>query len=206
MRHAMQPTPEIAIINANTLTCIGLRELIERMMPMAVVRTFNSFGQFVRDTPDMYVHYFISSQILLEHSAFFIERKAKTIVLANGAAGAPQLSHFHTLNIYQDEEHLVRALLQLQQSAHAHGKRLPADMQAAQSQDTDPNGLSHREIEVLVLIAKGLTNKEIADRLCIGTTTVISHRKNITEKLHVRSVSALAIYAVMNGYIEADRI
>ena len=195
MRHAMQPTPEIAIIDANTLTCIGLRELIERMMPMAVVRPFNSFGQFVRDTPDMYVHYFISSQILLEHSAFFIERKAKTIVLANGATGTPQLSHFHTLNIYQ-----------LQQSAHAHGKRLPADMQAAQSQDTDPNGLSHREIEVLVLIAKGLTNKEIADRLCIGTTTVISHRKNITEKLHVRSVSALAIYAVMNGYIEADRI
>ena len=125
MRHAMQPTPEIAIIDANTLTCIGLRELIERMMPVAVVRTFNSFGQFVRDTPDMYVHYFISSQILLEHSAFFIERKAKTIVLANGAAGTPQLSHFHTLNIYQDEEHLVRALLQLQQSAHAHGKASP---------------------------------------------------------------------------------
>ena len=86
----MQPTPEIAIIDANTLTCIGLRELIERMMPVAVVRTFNSFGQFVRDTPDMYVHYFISSQILLEHSAFFIERKAKTIVLANGAAGTPE--------------------------------------------------------------------------------------------------------------------
>ena len=48
----MQPTPEIAIIDANTLTCIGLRELIERMMPVAVVRTFNSFGQFVRATPD----------------------------------------------------------------------------------------------------------------------------------------------------------
>ena len=93
--------------------------------------------QFVCDTPDMYFHYFISSQVLLEHSPFFIDRKAKTIVLANGAAGTPQLSHFHTLNIYQDEEHLVRTLLQLQHSAHAHGKSLPADMPAAQSQDTD---------------------------------------------------------------------
>ena len=59
---------------------------------------------------------------------------------------------------------------------------------------------------MLVLIVRGLTNKEIADRLYISTTTVISHRKNIMEKLHMRSVSALTIYAVMNGYIEADRI
>ncbi len=200
----MQPAPEIAIIDANTLSCIGLRELIERMIPIAVVRTFNSFEQFVCDTPDMYFHYFISSQVLLEHSPFFIDRKAKTIVLTNGTAGAPQSSHFHTLNIYQDEDHMVRSLLLLQQSAHAHGKHLPGTRPA--TQESDPNGLSAREIEVLTLIVQGLTNKEIADRLCISTTTVISHRKNIMEKLHMRSVSALTIYAVMNGYIEADRI
>lgn len=93
----MKPSPEIAIIDANTLTCMGLRGLIERMMPMATVRTFNSFEQLVRDTPDMYFHYFISAQTLLEHSAFFIERKEKTIVLTNGTAGTPQTSHFHTL-------------------------------------------------------------------------------------------------------------
>ena len=66
--------------------------------------------------------------------------------------------------------------------------------------------LSIREIEVLILITKGLINKEIADKLHISLTTVISHRKNIMEKLNVRSVSGLTIYAVMNGYIEADRI
>ena len=56
----MTHKPEIAIIEANTLTCIGLRNLIERMMPFAVVRTFNTFEQFVCDTPDMYFHYLIS--------------------------------------------------------------------------------------------------------------------------------------------------
>ena len=66
--------------------------------------------------------------------------------------------------------------------------------------------LSSREIEVLVLITKGLINKEIADKLNISLTTVITHRKNITEKLGIKSVSGLTIYAVMNGYIEADRI
>ena len=66
--------------------------------------------------------------------------------------------------------------------------------------------LSAREIEVLVLITKGLINKEIADKLNISLTTVISHRKNITEKLGIKSVSGLTIYAVMQGYVEEDRI
>lgn len=206
----MNHAPEIAIIDANTLTCMGLREIIERMIPTATVRTFNSFEQLIRDTPDMYFHYFISAQILLEHSSFFIERKEKTIVLTNGAAGTPQTSHFHTLNIYRSEEHIVRSLLQLQQSAHAHGKHLPETQKMPETRNgtstEDPNGLSQREIEVLILIVMGLTNKEIAERLCISITTVISHRKNIMEKLNVRSVSGLTIYAVMNGYVEADRI
>ena len=53
---------------------------------------------------------------------------------------------------------------------------------------------------------RGMANKEIAEELNISITTVISHRKNIMEKLNIKSVSGLTIYAVMNGYIEADRI
>lgn len=66
--------------------------------------------------------------------------------------------------------------------------------------------LTAREIEVLRLVTKGLINKEIADKLHISLTTVISHRKNITEKLGIKSVSGLAIYAVMHGYVEADQV
>lgn len=66
--------------------------------------------------------------------------------------------------------------------------------------------LSAREIEVLTLIARGRINKEIADKLHISLTTVISHRKNITEKLGIKSVAGLTIYAVMHGYVEADSI
>ena len=49
-------------------------------------------------------------------------------------------------------------------------------------------------------------NKEIADKLNISLTTVISHRKKKKKKLGIKSVSGLTVYAVMNGYIEADRI
>ena len=59
---------------------------------------------------------------------------------------------------------------------------------------------------MLSLIVQGLINKEIADRLNIGLTTVITHRKNIMDKLGMKSVSALTIYAVMHGYVDISKI
>ena len=53
---------------------------------------------------------------------------------------------------------------------------------------------------------QGYINKEIADRLHIGLATVITHRKNIMEKLGMKSVSALTIYAVMHGYVDINKI
>ena len=161
------------------------------------------------DTPDMYVHYFISSQIYFEHTAFFLERKPKTIVLVNGET-VPQLSGMPTLNIYQDEQNLAKNILQLRQYGNQyrqnHGKPAPARHSDMAINTAAGHDLSSSEIEVLVLITKGLINKEIADKLNISLTTVISHRKNITEKLGIKSVSGLTIYAVMHGYVEADRI
>ena len=198
----MNHQPELAIVEANTLTSLGLKTILERMIPMAVIRTFHSFGELTDDTPDMYAHYFISAQIYVEHNAFFLPRKRKTIVLA-GDSHQFQLSGVPILNIYQAEEQLVKDILKLHQHAHHDGypvKDMPP------TPPTTGHELSAREIEVLVLITKGLINKEIADKLNIGLTTVITHRKNITEKLGIKSVSGLTIYAVMNGYVEADRI
>jgi len=66
--------------------------------------------------------------------------------------------------------------------------------------------LTDREIEVMSLIVQGYINKEIADKLNIGLTTVITHRKNIMDKLGMKSVSALTIYAVMHGYVDINKI
>ena len=85
---------------------------------------------------------------------------------------------------------------------HPHGEHLP--MMDANS--NMKNALTDRETEVLSLIAQGKINKEIADQLCIGLTTVITHRKNIQEKLGLKSVSALTIYAVTHGYVDINRI
>ena len=88
-------TPEIAIVDSNTLSCLGLQNLLEEIIPTAIIRSFRSFGELMDDTPDMYVHYFISSQIYFEHTAFFLERKPKTIVLVNGELDKENVVHIH---------------------------------------------------------------------------------------------------------------
>ena len=59
----MNYQPEIAIIEANTLTSLGLKGILEEMIPMATIRTFHHFSELMDDTPDRYAHYFISAQI-----------------------------------------------------------------------------------------------------------------------------------------------
>jgi len=66
--------------------------------------------------------------------------------------------------------------------------------------------LSERENEVLKQVAMGYTNQQIADRLFISKHTVISHRKNITSKLGIKTVSGLTVYAVLNNLIPKDQI
>lgn len=196
----MQFTPEIAIIEPNTLTALGLRTIMEELVPEIKIRVFSSFVQLTDDTPDMFVHYFVSAQIYFEHTAFFLDRMPKTIVLSVGEQ--PSLAGIPSLNVCLPQNMLVKSIMALRSYGckYAHAPELHAI-----PQDSD-HDLSPREIEVLVLVTKGLINKEIADRLNISLTTVISHRKNITEKLGIKSVSGLAIYAVMHGYVEAGSV
>lgn len=66
--------------------------------------------------------------------------------------------------------------------------------------------LSSREKNILKHIALGLTNKDIADQLFISIHTVVTHRKNITQKLGIKSVSGLTVYAILNNLISMDEI
>ena len=66
--------------------------------------------------------------------------------------------------------------------------------------------LSDREKEILVCVARGMLNKEIADQNNISIHTVISHRKNITRKIGIKTVAGLTVYAILNGLIDVNTI
>ena len=89
----------------------------------------------------------------------------------------------------------------MEQQAHGKGQHLPPIPPVFQQRI-----LTDREVEVMSLIVQGFINKEIAEKLCIGLATVVTHRKNIMEKLGLKSVSALTIYAVTHGYVDINKI
>jgi len=81
-------------------------------------------------------------------------------------------------------------------------ERLAADGSA----EVRSEPLSVREREIIVCVVKGMTNKEIADKLCISIHTVITHRRNIASKLQIHSAAGLTIYAIVNKLVELSEI
>ena len=189
----------IAILDPNTLAVLGLKSLIQQVMPVVAVDTFGEFAEMEANNPDDYVHYFVAMNTVLQHRDFFLQHRRKTIVLT--LTTSTQMSDFRCLCINVPEKQLVRSLLVMQQGGHPGGKNLPPLPEVLQRKI-----LTDRELEVLSLIVQGNINKEIADQLNIGLTTVITHRKNIMDKLGLKSVSALTIYAIMHGYVDINKI
>jgi len=81
---------------------------------------------------------------------------------------------------------------------------LPCSHQEKGKEERDD--LSDREIEILVSVAQGLLNKEIADKHNISINTVITHRKNITRKTGIKTVAGLTVYAILNGYVDINSV
>lgn len=186
--------PKFAIIDNSVLTCIGLADLLEMIMPGISIRTFLSVEELQEADPSSFAHMFVSAQMYIQHVNFFRELKPRPIVLTAGD-NMPQLANALTLNICQSEAGLIKDILSMR-NHRSRPEHVP--------QDESKAVLSTREMEVLVLIVKGFINKEIAEELSISLTTVISHRKNLMDKLGIRTVSGLTVYALLNGYVQVS--
>lgn len=195
----MQQIPKIAIVDPNTLAAIGLKGVLQNVMPIMTVDSFGTFAELEMNHPEEYVHFFVAMTIVLDNRDFFLNYRRRTIVLTTSVES--MMDGFHCLCINVPQKQLIRSLLSLQQSAHAHGRNLPPMPKVLQQKV-----LSDREIEVMNLIVQGFINKEIAEQLNIALSTVVTHRRNIMEKLGVKSVSALTIYAVTHGYVDISKI
>ncbi len=195
--------PEFAIVDANTLSAMGLKRLLDDIMPMAEISVFSSFEALVISQPERFIHYFVASGIFFEHAQYFIEQPRRSIVLVRGEA-YPHIAGLFTLNVCQDEKSLIKSLIRLQQRGREARKNNPVPEMRPTEMPASP--LSVREIEVAVLLAKGHINKEVADMLNISLNTVISHRKNIMEKLKAHSLADIIIHVVMSGLVSLEEL
>lgn len=174
----------IIISTRNTLEALGLRSILSEQFGIeAHICTSDNLKSLTATLePNLF---FIDSPTLLANMTFFLPRKTKTIVLTTTNDTTDDMQW---LNVNQKEEHIINAINNL----FSNNK---------QDDNGNNSTLSQREIEVLRLIASGRLNKEIAQELNISINTVLTHRKNITAKLGIKSISGLSFYAMMNGIV-----
>jgi len=97
------------------------------------------------------------------------------------------------VDIYDEAWTIPQKLIQIAETAEQKDEQTTGSVE-----------LSDREKTILIALAQGLTNKEIADKLYISTHTVISHRKNIVRKTGIKTVSGLTLYALFNNLTSPD--
>jgi len=131
-----------------------------------------------------------------EESRLFFDLKKQIIyiLVTDDTQNAPRKSKFNAiLNKNHSKEKIIPPLENIFTQEHGENNQ-------------NYSLLSERETEVLKLVALGYTNQAVADKLFISKHTVISHRKNITSKLGIKTVSGLTVYAVLNNLIPKDQI
>mgnify|MGYP004443591803 FL=1 len=111
------------------------------------------------------------------------------------------------LNNHQrvEDKILVPLIFRMEQNLKA--ERINSAISAFVNAESDEqaDSISERERQVIVAVVQGMSNKQIADHLCISPHTVITHRKNISRKLQIHSPAGLTIYAIANGLVELPK-
>ena len=190
----MHRNKQIAIILPDTLQSIGLQSMLADYFPPVEISHYPTFEALSTSGNDTFDYYFTNAASFVLYADFFLPRRSKTMVLIDGAEDEGGLSVTNHITIKASQEIIIEQMEQL----------FTGENNSISSENNKE--LSTRETDVLQLIVKGSTNKEIADKLNISLNTVLSHRKNITTKLGTKTVSGLTFYAIMNGIISGDDI
>lgn len=194
----------IILIEPSPVIQQGLKTLISADPRFVVTYMFNDIqsyeNTFIKDN----IHFIIINPQLISFYNHFSARNQFTkhpdallIALVYNYVSQDALDSFDgSIDIYCTTSQLIKKLLKIAESSANNSKVAT----------TDNVGLSDREKEILISAAIGLTNKEIAEKHNISVHTVISHRKNISRKIGIKSVSGLTIYAIFNNLISESDI
>jgi len=117
-------------------------------------------------------------------------RNTKFMAIQSTVMNLEALKEYNdSFTIYDDLNTIIQKLNQLLLSKE-------------QESEDEQEPLSQREKEIITYVVRGLTNKAIADKLCLSIHTVITHRRNIARKLQIHSPAGLTIYAIVNKLVE----
>lgn len=195
-----EPIRKILIIEPSVLISEGLRHVIDNFAGYDVCGVIrNQEGDIEAKIDD-----FNADLVIADPSVFDNRDRAGAHDMIKGIANVPVMALISTAvdaayaSTYDGVIYLSDTSDDIEQKISTVMKAAPAD------QKGDGEELSSREKEILVCVAKGMLNKEIADHFNISIYTVITHRKNITRKTGIKTVAGLTVYALLNNLIDMN--
>ncbi len=190
------PLKSIVLISPSDILLTGLAEILRNSLAGEIIQLHR--GDEIIDYPELTGHFLIvATPEELEKSGLLIRQ----ILPVTGSIQFMAL--YSDLNLTPSTPSIS-----IQDSASLICYKVNEvlnSLDTNQGKETDTE-LTRREIEVLQLLTKGHSNKEIADQLFVSTHTVISHRKNISEKTGIKSASGLTMYAILKKIIDVTDI
>ena len=186
----------VIICEASEMIAIGLAEIIDSMAQFDVVARLDSPEHLSEKITASDANLLIVDPMLLGfHNKDFLSQLGKE---------HPQVTMIALVTSYLDHSMLTpySGIIEINDTRSKIISKMDEFVQGETAKNTDDVELSKRETDVLVAVAKGMMNKEIADQMNISIHTVISHRKNITRKTGIKSVSGLTVYALLNNLID----
>lgn len=186
----------VIICEASEMIAIGLAEIIDSMAQFDVVARLDSPEHLSEKITATDANLLIVDPMLLGfHNKDFLSQLGKE---------HPQVIMIALVTSYLDHSMLTpySGFIEINDTRSKIISKMDEFVQSETTKNTDDVELSKRETDVLVAVAKGMMNKEIADQMNISIHTVISHRKNITRKTGIKSVSGLTVYALLNNLID----
>lgn len=181
--------PRIAVILPDLLQRLGLAALLERYFAPVEVEYFDTVDETARENRSFDL-YFTDSATFSAGIDFFLPQRTRCVILSAGPGNGDETTPY-----------VVSTRGTLEETVERIGRLWRRDEPEDEKPSTE---LSLREVDVLRQVVSGAINKEIADKLHISLNTVLTHRKNITAKLGIKTIPGLTLYALMHGYIAAD--
>ena len=204
MNSSLKKGRKVVIIEPSALIASGLKTILaEAGSEFEVCGTFEEPAHFAERAPLLDPDLILVDPVIFDfqkrqavHNFFESQPDAALVAIIYGFIEPDALKQYHgSIQIYDDGRKIIRKLRQAMDDR-------PRETESA----SEGYELTDRESEILVSVAKGMTNKEIADEHHISVHTVISHRKNITRKTGIKTVSGLTVYALLNNLIDQSEI
>lgn len=190
----MSNNKRIVIIEPYAMIAQGLRQMIDEINGYevcAIVADTRYIDRIVTLRPEI---------IIINPSLIDMKKRSE---LDDMAQRIPGVAFAALVYQYVEPEALrnYKIAIEISDSRERVAVKLRQLIEAGE-QATESTELSEREKEILVAVAKGMTNKSIAEQYHLSVHTVITHRKNLTRKTGIKSVSGLTVYAILNNMID----